>query len=132
MEVKEWNNYTKEEKRALLNHWWYYYGKEIYTFDELEAFNKMIDQRDDEILELAVLSYTRNLSNQVLLYAMRLGQTKELFSSLPDTDTDNEQFNIAYKAICADFLGLIVKSYNEPEPDVPMSEEDIINQLGQL
>ena len=57
MELKKWEEYTKEEQKELLNHWWHYYGKVMYTLEEWEQFNKLIDKDSDKILEMAIAGY---------------------------------------------------------------------------
>ena len=132
MELKEWELYTKEEKKALLNHWWYYYGKELYTLTELEEFNKLIDERADDILVLAIFSALRGQSSQILLHAIREGVVNEVFDVLPETNTKDELYNREYKMIRSYFLKAIVTSYNNPKPAVPMSDEEIIDQIQKL
>ena len=45
-------------EKGLLMHWWHYYGKVIYTLDELEKFEKIIDDYGvDKVLDAAVASY---------------------------------------------------------------------------
>jgi hypothetical protein len=44
--------------KRLLIHWWHYYGKVIYTFAELEEFEKVIDKYGaDKVLDVAVASH---------------------------------------------------------------------------
>ena len=39
--------------KELLIHWWHYYGTTIYTFDELQKFERIIDKYGpDRVLEV--------------------------------------------------------------------------------
>ena len=129
MEIKEWDLYTQEEKKTILNHWWHYYGKLLYSLDELERFNKLLDTNCDDVFTTAICSYTRGYSSQILISAMRQGKVDELFKVLPDTITDDELRNRAYKALCNEFLSEVVGTLNNPEPSIPMSDDEIISQL---
>lgn len=128
MKIKEWEKYTKEEKKEILNHWWYYYGKLLLSLDEIEKFNKLLDSNTDDIFVTALCGYAQGLSSQVLIGAMRQGKVDELFGILPDFKND-EKLKEAFKTISADFLNEVVGTLNNPEPDIPMSEEEIIKQL---
>ncbi len=128
MEIKEWNLYTKEEKKDILNHWWYYYGKLLITFDEIEEFNRLLDSNTEDIYVSALMGYVQGLSSQVLIAAMRQGRVEEYFKILPNVE-DDEKLKEVFKAISKDFLNEVVGTLNNPEPSVPMSDEEIIKQL---
>ena len=128
MEIKEWNLYTKEEKKEILRHWWYYYGKLLISFEEIEEFNKLLDTNIEDIYVAALMSYLEGLSSQVLIYAMREGRVEEFFKILPNFK-DDEKLKDAFNAISRDFLNEVVGTLNNPEPSIPMSNEEIIRQL---
>ena len=128
MEIKEWNLYTKEEKKEILRHWWYYYGKLLISFEEIEEFNKLLDTNIEDIYVAALISYLEGLSSQVLIYAMREGRVEEFFKILPNFK-DDEKLKDAFNAISRDFLNEVVGTLNNPEPSIPMSNEEIIRQL---
>ena len=71
MEIKSIDEYTKEEKIALLNHWFRYYGKEIYILEELEKFQKVVQKDCDIIMQVAILSYLVQEGPSVLLKDIR-------------------------------------------------------------
>ena len=129
MELKGWKEYTKEEKEKLLLHWWHYYGKMLIRPEEYEKYIELVNTRTDEIFNCALFSYARGFSSQVLLMAIRQGTVDELLSSLPETETKDELYNKAVDALGYEFLDIVVGSYNNPEPDVPMSPEEIVSQL---
>ena len=129
MEIKKWNLYSKDEKKNILNHWWHYYGKLLVSFDEIEQFQNLLDSNIEEIYVTALCSYLKGLSSQVLIAAMRQGKIEELFKSLPNINTFDKEINEAFEALSDEFLNEVVNTLNNPEPDIPMSEEEIIRQL---
>lgn len=34
MKIKEWGQYSVDEKTELLKYWWHYYGKLVITYEE--------------------------------------------------------------------------------------------------
>lgn len=70
--------------KRLLIHWWHYYGKVIYTFAELEKFEKVIDEYGaDKVLDVAVASYVcGDGSPTIMLKSIRKGTVKKLFEFL--------------------------------------------------
>lgn len=129
MELKKFNEYTPAEQKRLLLHWWQYYGKLIYTPDELDLFSHMIDENSEQVMDLAVVSYINELSNQPIIMAMRNNCLEELKKTLPSVEKLNDELKVLYEQEKNNLIAKLVKTYNDPEPDVPMSLEEIITQI---
>lgn len=133
IEEKIWEDYTHEEKSDLLQHWWYYYGKMIITLAEWEEFNKLVKDNTDKVFDVAVINYVYGVSSQPLICAMRENKVKELFESLPKIDEiQDEEFKTAYTQAKKGFIAMLIKSYNKPDPAVPMEKEIVNRQIKEL
>lgn len=88
-------------EKPLLVHWWHYYGKGIYTFEELEKFDKIIDKYGAErVFDVAIASYIcGDGSPTIMLKSIRNNCVKELFESLPSTSNMNETELEQYTAV---------------------------------
>lgn len=130
IEIKNWNDYSFEEKNKLLQHWWHYYGKMMYTLQEWEEFNKLVEKDADRMFIFAIGSYIMGTSSQPLICAMRQRNVDEVIASLPEKKEleDNEM----YFKIENSLISQLVKSYNDPQPVVPMKNEDIKEQMEDL
>ena len=98
-----------EITKGLLMHWWHYYGKHVYTFEELEKFEKVIDEYGvEKVLDFAVASYVYDDgSPTIMLLNIRQDTVKELFESLPDISTWEENDKKQYKAMRDEFIHII-------------------------
>ena len=133
IEIKEWKEYTDEEKKELLNHWWHYYGKVVYTFDEWEKFNELVDKNSNKMMELAVAGFIYGITSQPLIAAMRKNQVDELLATLPNlNEIEDEEFIENYKEAKNLLISQLVGSYNQPEPDIPMNNEEVIEQVKEI
>ncbi|MBQ7140659.1 MAG: hypothetical protein IJO32_04070 [Bacilli bacterium] len=137
MENKSWNEYSKEDKNELLQHWWYYYGKVIITMDEWEQFNKLVEKDSDKIFELAVVAYMHKLSSQPLIRAMRENRIDELMLTIPNIDENEKNkdkilFKALYEELKKEFISMLVKTYNKTEPSIPMEKEVIAKQVKEI
>lgn len=96
-------------EKGLLIHWWHYYGKAIYTFAELQEFEKIIDDYGvDKVLNAAVASYIcGDGSPTVILMSIRKGIIKELFESLPDVSEMGDEQQKQYQKIRENFVQII-------------------------
>lgn len=129
LDLKPFEQYTKEEQKSLLHHWWHYYGKSIYTFDELEKFLDLVDKNPEQIMHVATSNFIvgdmekspRPLSNEILLECIRQNRTSELFSALPKLESFNNAAMEHYNKMRGHLLKDIVKTYNNPEKSVPVS-----------
>lgn len=95
--------------KRLLIHWWHYYGKVIYTFAELEEFEKVIDEYGaDKVLDVAVASYVcRDGSPTIMLKSIRKGTVKKLFESLPDISKMEKKEKEQYETVRDKFVQII-------------------------
>ncbi len=131
MEIKEWAQYSREEKKTLLKHWWYYYGKLLITLEEQEIFEHLVEECPDCIMSIALFSYLQDKSSQNLIYAIRQNRVKELIN-LIDSSMESVKQDVGFSDIELQFISILVGSYNHPEPDVSMSEEEINRQLKDI
>lgn len=132
MVIMKWEEYPKETKKELLNHWWYYYGKMIFTLDEWNKFNQLVEEKPDLVFRAAVTSYLCGESSQMLIMAMRNNKVDEYFSSLPNKDKFTKSQKKEYEKIERNFLVILSDSYDRPKENVPMDEEEVIKQVLQL
>ncbi len=96
-------------EKGLLIHWWHHYGKCIYTFEELEKFEKVIDEYGaDRVIDVAIASYVcGDGSPTIMLTSIRKGAVKELFESLPDISKMEEKEKEQYEAVRDEFVQII-------------------------
>lgn len=96
-------------EKGLLIHWWHYYGKAIYTFAELEEFEKIIDDYGaDKVLDAAVASYVcGDGSPTIILLSIRKGAIKKLFESLPDISKMGDEEQKQYQKVREEFVQAI-------------------------
>ncbi|MGE5456290.1 MAG: hypothetical protein ACM3O4_04220 [Ignavibacteriales bacterium] len=120
MELKQFKDYTPSEKKEILLHWWHYFGKVIYTFEEMQKFSEMIDSNSDEVMMMAVIGYVNKVTNQPIIMAMRENKLDQLRESLPTLEKQNDEFRASYYQIEQRLIEQLVKTYNNPEPAVPM------------
>lgn len=130
LDVKSWNEYTKEEKIILMRHWWHYYGKMVFTLAEYEQFNELLESKCDLIYAIAVLGYTNNISSQTLINAMRNDELPQFFNVISNViESDDENVKTIFGVASASFISEIVTTYNNPQPSVPMSSEELVSQI---
>ena len=130
LDVKSWNEYTKEEKIILMRHWWNYYGKMVFTLAEYEQFNELLESKCDLIYAIAVLGYTNNISSQTLINAMRNDELPQFFNVISNViESDDENVKTIFGVASASFISEIVTTYNNPQPSVPMSSEELVSQI---
>lgn len=133
LEIKKWNDYSLEEQSELLNHWWHYYGNIIFTLDELEQFNELIKKDSHKVLELAVANFIIGQSTQSLIQAMRVNKVDNLMNALPSLENnDDEEFKAMYTKVENDLISILVESYNNPEPSIPMEPEVAKEQIKDI
>lgn len=128
MEKKVFGDYTLDEKEALLMHWWYYYGKLLVNLDEMNKFHEMVLANPEQIYKCAVVSYLLGYSSQGIISAMRKGNVEKYYESVNEIYERAEFKDIANLVEDA-FIGEMVGTYNKPEPNVAMSEEEIVSQV---
>lgn len=128
MEIKRLNDYTEDELKELLSHWFYYYGKEVYTLQEMDDFQKMIEENPKAIMKLAILLYINGLGLTEVLRGIRgdMATIKRVLAS-EKTITPSD---FAYHE--QEFIKDIVNTYNNLEPSVPAESDlnELISMLG--
>lgn len=107
--------------KELLLHWWHYYGKQIYTFAELEKFSEIIDEYGvDKVLNAALASYLwEDGSPSTILLAIRSNCIAELFESLPDISKMTDTAQAFFSDQKETFLKILSSSYNKPPQSEP-------------
>lgn len=110
--AEEKNTKTTVDKNLLI-HWWHYYGKCIYTLEELEKFEEIIEEYGtDKVLQAAVASYVcGDGSPTTILASIRKDKVKELFTSLPNVE-EMEKENSIYSRLKEKFVKQISETYN--------------------
>ena len=133
MQIKEWNAYTQEEKFQLLNHWFHYYGKSIYTLEELEKFQKLIEKNNTKIFEMAIISYINREGPSFLLKTIRKNRTEEILEQFHQKSKEIEsKYPEEYEEMVKAFIKEVVGTYNHRSPDIPLSERELLRQLQEL
>lgn len=128
MEIKKFDDYTEEEKRALLNHWWYYYGKQLISLDVVEKFNELLVDDLEFVKNVALIGYIMKKTSQDLIMAIKSGTIDELKDTVDKVVSSKEFLHIEEELEKA-FLEEVVGTYNNPEPPVPFSKDQIISLL---
>ena len=132
MELKKWNEYSLDEKNELLLHWWHYFGKSIYTFDELERFRGLIVEKSDQIFNFATIAYLANESSRILLEAMRKNVVDKILELTDFSNKKDKKTKTVLENASASLIVTLVNTYNDPEPDIPLKEEDLKKQILEL
>ncbi len=129
MELKDWNDYTPEEKEALLRHLFIYYGKYVYSLEELEMFEALIKEAPDKIFEIFLHSYVIKKNGQpIILEALRKND-KPLINLKAEIKKYKEEDIEEYKKF---FLTKIVNTFNNKAPSIPLSKEEFDRQLKRM
>lgn len=129
MELKDWNDYTPEEKEALLRHLFIYYGKYVYSLEELEMFDALIKEAPDKMFEIFLHSYVIKKNGQpIILEALRKND-KPLINLKAEIKKYKEEDIEEYKKF---FLTKIVNTFNNKAPSIPLSKEEFDRQLKRM
>lgn len=131
MEKKSWDEYTNKEQEELLLHWWHYYGKDIYTLAEREEVVKLIKQQPNQLLTLATVAYIDGVTTRPLLTAIRTNQVEKIFQDIQQK-TENPSTKDVLVAATDILLDELVATYNNPEPDIPLEQDELLKQLEKL
>lgn len=131
MEIKKFDEYTKEEQKELFNHWWHYYGKVAFTLAELEEFNKLVDEDPVFVKNAALLSFGNGSGPQDLAMVLREGMLDEFRAGVTEI-VAMEQFKEIAEEVEEEFIKEVVRTYNNPEPSIPLTSEQIIEGFETL
>lgn len=128
MIIKKFNEYSKEELVELFNHWWRYYGKIPYKIEEVERFNKMLDEDSDFVRKCALIAYTGGVGSQDMIKAWR-DDSFDKYRQAVENTFSNANFKKYEEELEAEFIEMVVRSYNNPEPDVPLTADQIMEMI---
>ena len=131
MEKKRFSEYSEEEKEVLLMHWWHYYGKMLITLAEMEKFHDLVKEDSELIKDVAMVSYILGYSSQGIIKAMRTNDLDNYFEGIRKFVESSEYMAIKDEAEDM-FFEQLIETYNKPEPSVPMSEEQFLEELGKI
>lgn len=130
LEIKKFSEYTSDEQMEILFHWWHYYGKLPLTFPEMEKFKELLDNDIEFVKNAALIAWARESASQDLVRAMRTNlegyrtHIMELASS--------KEFKDVEEILESTFIEEVVRTYNNPEPSIPMSEEQLLSGLVEI
>ena len=131
MEIKKFDEYTNEEQVNLLFHWWNYYGKVPITLDEIEMFQNLLKEDLMFVKNVAVIENAIGKSSQNLISAMRKNEVEQYRNKITKI-TEDKRYAEDKEALEELFIEEIVRTYNNPKPPVPMSDEQIVQALTEL
>ena len=132
MEIKDWNLYTQDEKEILLTHWLHYHGSAIISTRETIMFDVILREYTDDVYRVAVTGFINQMNAKVLVMAIRNNCVGKLFENVVRKEELNDTQKDFYEEYEHDFINMLVDSYNDPKAPVPLSEEEIINQVKPL
>ena len=127
MDIKTFDSYSDEERVTLLMHWWYYYGKVIINFGECMQFYDLVKKDSRFMMDVALCSYVDGKSSQYLIEAMRNGKVGEYLGTVKES-TKLPSYKKTVSELEKPFLTEVVGTYNNPEPSIPFTIEDIVSQ----
>ena len=84
MELKDWKEYTQEEKEKLLVHWLYNYSSQLVNQDEIIEFYGLLADDIDKMKDFAVSCFVMGVSNEYLKKAMQGNFVGMLLDSIPE------------------------------------------------
>ena len=130
LDVKRFDEYTKDEQMEIMFHWWHYYGKLPLSFAEMDKFKNLMEEDMEFVKNAALIAWARESASQDLVRAMRTDlngykkHVKELASS--------KEFKDVEELLESTFVEEVVRTYNNPEPSIPMSEEQLLAGLAEM
>lgn len=130
MELKKWVDYSLSEKQVLLDHLFTYYGKSLYNLEELETYSHLTSMIPDTLFNIFVYSYLTGVNGQTVVLEVLRNENELQETLLKEKAGDYDATDISdYEN---EFLAEIIKTYNNPEPVVPLSDEEIKRQLAKM
>lgn len=130
MRLKNYNEYSLEEKKILLLFWWNHFGKIPFTPEELEIFKKLVDTIPEDVMFLAVNAFSLNIANEAIITYMRSKRLSSLIDSIPREEFQKESFKKFYATAKESFIEILVITYNAYEEnkiiDILVPIDDII------
>lgn len=133
IDKKPWNCYTAKEKVNLLNHWWSYFGKMMVTLAEYLDFLKLAESTPDTIWDIAILSFSQNMTTQPLISAMRQNELAKLITMSCAAAKEIKALSPEEWSNLEDcLLDNLVPTYNDPEPSIPFTDEEKRRQIEEI
>lgn len=108
MTIEEFNSLSNETKKGLMLHWWHYYGKSIYTLEELEKFESLINNNIEQVLEIAIANYMFGEGPTPLLMAIRKNLVSKMLEVLPNITELSEEAKAQYTEVKTAFINEII------------------------
>lgn len=130
LDIKKFNEYTNDEQMEILFHWWHYYGKLPLSFPEMEKFKELLDRDIEFVKNAALIAWARESASQDLVRAMRgdlEGYRKHIMKL-----ASSKEFKDVEELLESTFIEEVVRTYNNPEPSIPMSEEQLREGLAEI
>lgn len=130
LDVKRFNEYTKDEQMEIMFHWWHYYGKLPLSFTEMDKFKNLMEEDMEFVKNAALIAWARESASQDLVRAMRTdleGYRKHVMEL-----ASSKEFKEVEELLENTFIEEVVRTYNNPEPSVPMSEEQLHAGLEEI
>ena len=106
----------RKVSKNMLNFWFHYYGKDAYDFDELEEFNRIVDQVGPEkLFNSIVVNFVINesLDPTFYLYMIRQNSLEEFLRCSEGVEKEIK----SEKEGRIQFIKLWVNLYDEIEKD---------------
>ena len=97
LDVKRFNEYTKDEQMEIMFHWWHYYGKLPLSFAEMDKFKNLMEEDMEFVKNAALIAWARESASQDLVRAMRADlegykkHVKELAGSKEFKDVEQQR-----------------------------------------
>ena len=130
LDVKKFSEYTKDEQMEIMFHWWHYYGKLPLSFAEMDKFKKLMDEDMDFVKNAALIAWARESASQDLVRAMRTDLTG--YRKHVNELAASKEFMDIEEILESTFIEEVVRTYNNPEPSIPMTEDQLIAGLAEM
>jgi hypothetical protein len=121
--VHKWEDLDAERKFELLDFWFYYYGGVPITWAEWKVdFKELAETYADQIFDYIITSFLfqKTIQTNLLVASMRAGKVKELFDSVINYSTLEEEDKKKIDPVRCSILEEIEESFAHPKPPVPM------------
>lgn len=128
--IKRFGEYTPDEQIELMFHWFHYYGKTPISLYELDKFKELMDKDMEFVRRAAIVAWAREEMTQPLVNAMR-GDFDKYYEEITEVSTTLE-FEDYEERFEKELIAELVKTYNNPQPAVPMDEDQLIGEVCRM
>lgn len=104
MDIKNWEEYTYEEKRTILDFWFSKYLTMTITLEEWNVWLRLLDYEIDRVFGFAIGTYRNGFGPDMMLMQIRTNCFKDLLNIYNNCD---------YELLSNAFLSRIVSDYNK-------------------